>query len=124
MVRVAGFELPALVLSYVKGCKTQITAKKSETFHVTSCLISICAIPLQRETEGEKTAEPAGIKAPATQSGRGPFHAFFVALKVMTAAWARVQNAPGLLPSVMPRALASWSSGARAGLTGCLPITV
>lgn len=79
--------------------------------------------PSKGKRKKNRTAEPEGIKAPTTQSGRGPFHAFFVALSVMTAAWARVQNAPGLLPSVMPRALASWSSGARAGLTGCLPIT-
>lgn len=67
MVRVAGFELPACRLSCVKGCKTQIAAKKSETFHVTSCLISICAVPRQRETEGEKNSR--------TSRNQGPGHA-------------------------------------------------
>lgn len=70
-------------------------------------LCSYAPFPAKGKRKGKRTAKPAGIKAPATQSGQGLRHAFFAALRVIIAAWARVQKAPGLLPSVMPLALAS-----------------
>ena len=107
MVETTGLELPTLVLPCVKGCGIQISAKESETFHVTSCPIFMHAVPRQRETEGEKNSRTGRNQGPGPMERPGFYYAFFAARRVMTAAWAMVQNAPGLDPSVMPLALAS-----------------
>ncbi|WP_299967250.1 hypothetical protein, partial [uncultured Oscillibacter sp.] len=56
LVETTGLELPALRLSHVKGCSSQIDAKETKTFHVTSYPMFLCDIPLQRETTGKKNS--------------------------------------------------------------------